>query len=111
MLLYSIIIVIGMAIIATLNCLFNPLYKGKWWLYIILVVGFTIAAILLDGLVAFVIRRMPEKWFLKDKGMFKASQKELIFYKKIFPNHHNLVLVLYLLKSALYFQYMMDLIL
>ena len=83
MLLYSIIIVIGMAITATLNCLFNPLYKDKWWLYIILVVGFTVAVILLDGLVAFIIRRMPEKWFSKDKGMFKASRKELIFYKKI----------------------------
>ncbi len=83
MLLYSIIIVNCMAITATLNCLFNPLYKDKWWLYIILVVAFTVAAVLLDGLVAFIIRRMPEKWFSKDKCMFKASRKELIFYKKI----------------------------
>ena len=83
MLLYSIIMVIGMAITITLNAFFNPLYKDKWWMYIILVVAFVVAAILLDGLIAFIIRRMPEKWFSEDKGMFKASRKELIFYKKI----------------------------
>ena len=58
MLLYSIIMVIGMAITITLNAFFNPLYKDKWWMYIILVVAFVVAAILLDGLIAFIIRRM-----------------------------------------------------
>ena len=83
MLLYSIIILVCMAITATLNCFFNPLYRDKWWLYIILVVAFTVGAILIDGLVAFIIRRMPEKWFSQNKGIFKASRKELVFYKHI----------------------------
>ena len=83
MLLYSLIILIGSAITITLNAFFNPLYKEKWWMYIILVVAFVIVAILIDGLVALIIRKMPEKWFSEDKGMFKASRKELLFYKKI----------------------------
>ena len=83
MLLYSIIMVVGMAITITLNAFFNPLYKDKWWMYIILVVAFVVAAILIDGLVAAIIRKMPEKYFSEDKGIYKASRKELIFYKKI----------------------------
>ena len=83
MLLYSIIMVVGMAITITLNAFFNPLYKDKWWMYIILVVAFVVVAILIDGLVAAIIRKMPEKYFSEDKGIYKASRKELIFYKKI----------------------------
>lgn len=83
MLLYSIIMVVGMAITITLNAFFNPLYKDKWWMYIILVVAFVVVAILIDGLVAAIIRKMPEKYFSEDKGIYKASRKELIFYKRI----------------------------
>ena len=83
MLLYSIIMVVGMAITITLNAFLNPLYKDKWWMYIILVVAFVVVAILIDGLVAAIIRKMPEKYFSEDKGIYKASRKELIFYKKI----------------------------
>ena len=56
MLLYSIIILVSMAVVITLN-----------WL--------------IDGLVAFIIRRMPEKWFSKDKGIFKTGPREFKFYK------------------------------
>ena len=67
MLLYSIIILISMAVVITLNCFFNPLYQDKFWLYIIFTVALVIISVLIDGLVAFIIRRMPEKWFSKDK--------------------------------------------
>ena len=83
MLLYSIIILIASAIITTLNCFFNPLYKDKFWLYIILTVAFVIGAIILDAIVAIVIRKMPEKWFSENKGIFKTSLKEMKFYKAI----------------------------
>ena len=80
MLLYSIIIAIGVVITATLNILFNPLYHDKFWLYIIFTVALTVIAILLDGLVAFIIRKMPEKWFQKDKWPFHTSEGEMKFY-------------------------------
>lgn len=81
MLLYSIIILIAMAITITLNCFFNPLYQDKFWIYIIVTVVAVIIAVALDGLVAFVIRKMPEKWFSKDKGIFKTGPREFRFYK------------------------------
>ena len=81
MLLYSIIIILSMIVIAVLNSLFNPLYHDKFWIYIIFIVVFTIGVIILDGIVAFVIRKMPERWFQEDKGMFKTSQRERKFYR------------------------------
>ena len=80
MLLYTIIIVIGVILTSTLNILFNPLYHDKFWLYIIFTVALTIIVILIDGLVALIIRKMPEKWFQKDKWPFHTSEGEMKFY-------------------------------
>ena len=80
MVLYLIIIALGMVATATLNIFFNPLYHDKWWLYIIFTVGFVVLAVIVDALVAIIIRKMPEKWFQKDKGIFHTGEKELKFY-------------------------------
>ena len=80
MVLYLIVIVLGMIGVATLNIFFNPLYHDKWWLYIIFTVAFTVLAVIVDAIVAIVIRKMPEKWFQKDKGIFHTGEKELKFY-------------------------------
>ena len=80
MILYSIIILLGMVATATLNIFFNPLYHDKWWLYIIFTVGFVFAVLVVDAIVAFIIRKMPESWFQKDKGIYKTGEKELKFY-------------------------------
>ena len=83
MILYSIIICVCMTIIASLNIWLNPQYNDKFWLYIILVVAFTLGAIILDAIVAIVVRKMPEKWFSKDAGIFKTTKPELKFYNFI----------------------------
>ena len=80
MLLYIIIIIVGMVATATLNIFFNPLYHDKWWLYIVFTLMFTVAAFIVDALVAIIIRKMPEKWFLKDRLLFRTGEKELKFY-------------------------------
>ena len=80
MVLYLIIIVISMVITASLNILFNPLYHDNWWLYIIFTVTLTIIVILIDALVAIIIRKMPEKYFQNDKGIFRTTEKEMKFY-------------------------------
>ena len=80
MLLYSIIILISAVAIITLNSFFNPLYHDRWWLYIIFTVALIIIVILIDALVALIIRKMPEKYFQKDKGIFKTGEGELKFY-------------------------------
>ena len=80
MILYLVIIALGIVATDTLNIFLNPLYHDKWWLYIIFTVGFVVLAIIVDALVAIIIRKMPEKWFQKDKGLFHTGEKELKFY-------------------------------
>ena len=83
MVLYLIVIAVSMVITALLNILFNPLYHDQWWLYIIFTVALTVIVILLDALVAIIIRKMPEKYFQKDKGIFRTTDKEMKFYNFI----------------------------
>ena len=79
--LYSIVIIFCMTLISGMNMIFNPLYQDRPWVYILFTIGFTVMAIVIDGIVAFVIRKMPEKWFEKNKGIFKTSERELAFYE------------------------------
>ena len=70
-----------MVVVATLNIFFNPLYQDKFWIYIVVTIALTIIAIAIDGLVAFIIRKMPERWFKEDKGIFKTSEREKKIYR------------------------------
>lgn len=79
--LYSIVIIFCMTLISGMNMIFNPLYQDQPWAYILFTIGFTAMAIVIDGIVAFVIRKMPEKWFEKNKGIFKTGERELAFYE------------------------------
>ena len=79
--LYSIVIVVCMVLVSGANMLFNPLYQDNIWVYILFTIGFTLMAVVIDGIVAFAIRKMPEKWFQKDKGIFRTTEKELKFYE------------------------------
>jgi hypothetical protein len=83
MILYSIITVISLALIVTLNTIFNPAQSEYWWFYLVYSLAVAIIAFLLDALIAFVIRRMPAKWFSYRRHMFQASDKEMRFYKFI----------------------------
>lgn len=79
--LYSIVIIFCMTLISGMNMIFNPLYQDQPWAYILFTIGFTVMAIVIDGIVAYVIRKMPEKWFEKNKGIFKTGKRELAFYE------------------------------
>ena len=81
MLLYSIIVLVSIAITVGLNMLFNPTYHDQLWMYAVLTVGAAVIVFILDALVAIIIRKMPEKWFQEDKGLFKTGPKEFRFYK------------------------------
>lgn len=53
-------------------------------LYIVLAVVLgTIGVIALDGIGAFLIRRLPERWFAWDKKIWNVSKKECRFYEAI----------------------------
>ncbi len=70
-----------MAVVSALNIAFNPSYE--WYVYVLAVIGFTVLAVAVDGVVAFVIRRMPEKYFDYRRRVFKTSEKSMKFYDMI----------------------------
>ena len=79
--LYLVIILVGMILISGLNIIFNSFLD---WHYIILAtILFVIASVIVDGIVAFLIRRLPYKWLNSESKFFEVSKKELRFYEKI----------------------------
>ena len=78
---YIFIILIMMGLISGFNILFNPLYE--WYIYLIYTVALVIISVGIDGLVAFIIRAMPEKWFDYKKKIFVTSKGEMRIFKLI----------------------------
>lgn len=80
--LYLLIIFIGMFLVA----LFNIILYSKilsWHYILIATIIFTVLSLIIDGLVAFIIRRLPSKYFIGEQKIFNVSKKELRFYDKI----------------------------
>ena len=80
MIIYSVIISITLIIVYLLNLLrgcTDILYILKWTSIDILVV------FIIDAIIAFVIRRLPEKWFDYKYKAFKIFKWELKFYEAI----------------------------
>lgn len=82
MILYISVILICMLIIATFNVVFNFYELTPTYILLSVVID-TVAVIAVDGLFAFLIRRLPEKWFSHDKKIFVVSKKEKSFYEKL----------------------------
>ena len=82
MVFYLIVIFITMASTCLLNIFFNPMHE-VWWVYLVATVAFAALAFIMDALVAIIIRKLPEKYFQKDKGIFHTSEKEISFYRAI----------------------------
>lgn len=82
--LYTITIIVCMAIIAASNALFLPAGGYGWFELSVWTVVCTLSAIAIDGILAAIVRRLfPEKWFAIDKKVFCATKKEMRFYEKI----------------------------
>jgi hypothetical protein len=84
MLLYCVIILLCMVLICAANLLFlSPVAAGGAWAVLGAVTGSTLAVIVLDGLLAFLIRRLPAPWFSGKKRLFLASRRECRFYVRL----------------------------
>ena len=81
---YLTIIIVATIIISVLNILFNSMVAGfsPLWTICAVVLG-VILEVVIDGILAFVIHSMPEKWFDKNKKIFDVSRKERKFYEKL----------------------------
>ena len=78
--LYLTIIFIAMGIISVINIAAET---ATWYYVIIAVVWCTALQFALDGLVAIVINKMPDKWFGTDSKLYNVSERERRFYKRL----------------------------
>ena len=77
---YAIIILVAMVLTASLNAIFEM----ATFLYSAFAVTLlTVAVILIDGLFAFIIRRLPERYFDYRRKIYRVEKKERKFYKAI----------------------------
>ncbi|MBR7099402.1 MAG: hypothetical protein IKC59_08305 [Clostridia bacterium] len=78
--LYLSIIGIAMTVISLVNILFQT---APWDYVVLAVIWCTALQFALDGLIAFLINRLPDRWFGIDKPLFRISKKERELYKKL----------------------------
>lgn len=82
MLFYIFSIVGADLLIILLNILYNKFELSTLYIILAAVLG-AIAVIAIDGVFAFIIRRLPEKWFSYDKKIWNVSKAECNFYEKL----------------------------
>ncbi len=82
--LYVIFVFMANLIIIVVNLLIDKSLYNLGILKIILAsVISTVAVIIIDAVLAFIIRRLPEKWFDENKTFYSATKKLCIFYEKL----------------------------
>ena len=78
--LYLSIIGIAMLVVSVVNIIFAT---AAWYYVIIAVIWCTALQFALDGIFAFIINKMPDKWFGVDNRAYYVSKKETKLYKKL----------------------------
>ena len=78
--LYLSVIGVAMAIISAINIIFNT---ATWFNVIIAVVLCTAAQFALDGLIAIIINKTPDKFFAVNNPLYSVSETEKNLYKKL----------------------------
>jgi len=78
--LYLLTIGIAMSVISAVNIAVGT---ALWYYVMISVVWCTALQFILDGLVAIIIKKMPDSWFGVDNPLYRVSEWEREFYKRI----------------------------
>ena len=78
--LYLSIIGIAMIVISAINIAFGA---ATWYYVVIAVVWCTALQFALDGIIAVVINKMPDRWFGVDSRLYRVSKRERELYKKL----------------------------
>ena len=76
---YLSIIGFAMLIISAINIVFNT---ASWYNIIMLVIVCTVLQFALDGSIALIINKLPDKLFAVNNPLYKVSEAEKNFYKK-----------------------------
>lgn len=84
MVLYLSIVVVAMALISMLNIVLGSYDFSNYQLWVILAVTLSVVVeIAIQGIIATIVKHLPNKWFAHDKKLFKISKKERNFYEKL----------------------------
>lgn len=78
--LYLFIIGASVFIVSAINIVLNT---AKWYNVIIMVLACTAAQFALDGLVAIIINKLPDKMFFVNNRLYNVSESEKKLYKKL----------------------------
>lgn len=81
---YLIVISSATLLISILNVLLDGIFRlsAFGWHLLFTLLG-VMAVFAVDGIAAFVIRRLPEAWFRPDSPVFEVSKKEKNLYRKL----------------------------
>ncbi len=80
---YIITISCAALIIAVANFIYDGVYTAGAFGLLVLTVALGVAAVIaVDGLFAFIIRRLPERWFAPEARAFNVGKRERNFYRK-----------------------------
>ena len=77
---YLTVIGAAMLVISVVNIIFDT---AVWYNIIILVVVCTALQFALDGIIAIIINKMPDKLFGAENPLYNVSEAEKSFYKKL----------------------------
>ncbi len=81
---YLITISTATLLISLLNIVIDSTYTlSAFGAHLLVTVLGVAAVILIDGLMAFITRRMPERWFLPEASLFSVGKGEVNFYRRI----------------------------
>ena len=84
MILYLSIVFGGTALISLLNILLGSYSFNHSAIWVILAVVLSVVVeIAIQGIIATIVKHLPNKWFSHDKKIFKISKRERKFYEKI----------------------------
>ena len=78
--LYLSVIGVAVILISAVNIIFEA---AAWYYIIIAALWCTALQFALDGIIALVINKMPDKWFGADNPMYSVSEAEKKLYKKL----------------------------
>lgn len=81
---YIWIILGAMLLLAAIAWIVEGVYTISVFLRLLFVIALGVVAVIaVDGIAAFIVRRLPQRWFAPEAKLFDVSDKERLFYRKL----------------------------
>lgn len=84
MVLFLTVIIGTVEILSLVDAIFaTKAFNIPAWNFIIMILVSLVVVVLIDGIIALIVNKLPNKWFKVDKKCFSVSKREQHFYEKI----------------------------